>query len=109
MVPLDHTLVFGPFQIDPTERCLRKGGERLTVTPKGLALLEYLVRRAGGLVTKQELLEAIWPDTHVSEGVLKARVAELRRVLGDTADAPRFIQAARGRGYRFVASVGVGD
>src|SRR5262245_21435498 len=104
-----HALVFGPFQLDPTERCLRKGSERVTVTPKALALLEYLARRAGGLVTKRELFDAIWPATHVSDGVLKARVAELRLVLGDPADAPRFIKAERGQGYRFIASVGIGD
>src|SRR5262249_28745886 len=104
-----HALVFGPIQLDPTERRCRKGSERLTVTPKALALLEYLARRAGGLVTKRELFDAIWPATHVSDGVLKARVAELRLVLGDPADAPRFIKAERGQGYRFIASVGIGD
>ena len=104
-----NQLVFGRFRIDAPEQTLWKGRRRLRITPKSLALLQYLARHAGRLVTKEELLNTIWADTHVGAGVLKNCVAEVRRVLGDPPNAPRFIEAVPRRGYRFVASVGVGN
>jgi DNA-binding winged helix-turn-helix (wHTH) protein len=60
-------------------------------------------------VTKKELLEAVWPDVHVGEAVLKTSVAEIRRVLGDPAESRQFIVTERGVGYRFTAPVGIGN
>src|SRR5262249_54097694 len=67
--------------------------------------LRYLVEHAGQLVTKDELFAAVWPEMMVGEGVLTNCVGELRKALGDTAQAPRFIATVHGRGYRFIASV----
>jgi predicted ATPase len=65
------------------------------------------VARAGQVVTKDELLEAVWPETMVSEGVLKTCLAQIRRVLGETGQAPQYIATVHRRGYRFMAPVTV--
>ena len=72
---------------------------------KRSALLHYLAERPGRLVTKADLLDAVWPDTAVSEWVLTTTVRELRDALGDDARQPRVIETVHGRGYRFIASV----
>jgi DNA-binding winged helix-turn-helix (wHTH) protein len=74
--------------------------------PKAFAVLRYLVQRPNRLVTKAELLHAVWPDTHLGEVVLKVCVRELRAALGDRARAPRFIETVHARGHRFVGRVG---
>src|SRR6266545_1943401 len=102
-------LVFGSFRIDVPEQLLWNGAVRLKITPKSFAVLKYLAQRAGTLVTKEELHDAIWSDTHVGASSLKTCVAEIRRVLGDAAEAPRFIEAVPRRGYRFIALVGVNN
>src|SRR5262249_28831467 len=74
-----------------------------------LAVLDYLVRRPGRLVTKEELLHAVWADALVTDASLKVCVREIRKVLQDDADAPRFIETAHRRGYRFVGRVRAAD
>ena len=66
-------------------------------------MLEYLASRPGRLIKKSELLDALWPDTFVADGALKVCIREIRRALGDDAQAPRFIETAHRRGYRFIA------
>jgi DNA-binding winged helix-turn-helix (wHTH) protein len=68
-------------------------------------MLEYLVERAGRLVTHGELLEALWPDSFVQPDVLKSHILDIRHVLGDDAKAPKFIETHPRRGYRFIARV----
>jgi adenylate cyclase len=75
--------------------------------PKTFDTLVYLVTHAGQLVPKEHLLEAVWPETVVSEGVLKNCIAELRKVLGETAQMPQYIATVSRRGYRFMAPVTV--
>src|SRR5262247_1190213 len=70
--------------------------------PKVFAVLRLLVEHAGQLVTKEALLQAVWPETMVSEAVLTNCIGELRKVLGETSQAPRFIQTVHRRGYRFI-------
>jgi DNA-binding winged helix-turn-helix (wHTH) protein len=98
-------LAFGDFEFDPATSDLRRGSGVVPLTPKALAVLGYLVSRPRRLVSKQELLDALWPDVFVGDGVLKVCVRELRRVLDDDARAPRFIETAHRRGYRFIAPV----
>src|SRR5262249_26639711 len=69
-------------------------------------VLHYLALHPGRLVTKEELRAAVWPGVAVSEIVLAVCVSELRKVLGDSAKTPRFIETVHGRGYRFIATVG---
>src|SRR5262245_35508316 len=68
----------------------------------------YLVARAGQVVTKDELLEAVWPETGVSEALLKTCLAQIRRVLGETGQTPQYIATVHRRGYRFMAPVTAG-
>ena len=75
------------------------------MTPKALAVLDFLAEHPGQLVTKSELLDAVWPGVFVADGVLKVCVREVRRALGDDARTPRFIETAHRRGYRFIATV----
>jgi DNA-binding winged helix-turn-helix (wHTH) protein len=98
---------FGAFRLDASTACLWRDEQLLPLTPKPLAVLAYLVARAGQVVTKDELLEAVWPETVVSEGVLKTCLAQIRRVLGETAQAPQYIATVHRRGYRFMTPVTV--
>ena len=94
---------FGPFRLDPASGCLWRGEELLPLPPKPLAVLTTLVAHAGQVVTKETLLEAVWPETVVTEGVLKTSLGQVRQMLGETARAPQYIATVRGRGYRFIA------
>ena len=101
---------FPPFRLDPVNECLWRrrdtgSDERILLTPKAFAMLRYLVEHAGRLVTQDELLEALWPDTFVQPEVLKSHVRDIRIVLGDDCKHPRFIETLPRRGYQFVAPV----
>ena len=98
-------LVFGPFRLDQRDERLWHGPEAVPLPPKTFAVLCCLVTQAGQLVTKDALLEAVWPETAVSEAVVTVAIRALRQVLGDQAHTPRFIETVHGRGYRFVAPV----
>jgi DNA-binding winged helix-turn-helix (wHTH) protein len=81
------------------------GTQAITLRPKAFALLRYLVEHAEQLLAKDTLLEAIWPETTVSEVVLAVCIRELRRALGDDPKAPRFIETVHRRGYRFIGTI----
>jgi len=100
-----HRLAFGEFELDPAAGHLRGRSGPVALTPKSLALLEYLAARPGRLIPKQELLDAIWPGVFVADGGLKVCVREIRRALDDDARAPTFVETAHRRGYRFIAPV----
>ena len=68
-------------------------------------MLHYLVERAGRLVTQDELLEALWPETYVQPEVLKSHIRDIRSALGDDPKVPRFIETMPRRGYLFIAAV----
>lgn len=96
---------FGPFRLDLANECLWRGGDSIGLTPKAFAVLAHLANHPDQLVTKNDLLDSVWPNTFVSEAVLKVIISELRKVLGDDAKEPRFIATAHRRGYRFIATV----
>jgi DNA-binding winged helix-turn-helix (wHTH) protein/tetratricopeptide (TPR) repeat protein len=96
---------FADFRLDLANACLWRGTQPVVLTPKAFAVLHYLVTHANRLVTKDTLLDAIWPETAISDAVVRIAIGELRRALGDTAQAPRFIATVYRRGYRFVAPV----
>jgi len=95
---------FGPFELQPDKRRLLKDGETISLRPRAFDLLVALVDRAGHLVTKDELLDRVWPKMVVEEAALHVQVSALRKVLG--ADA---ITTVSGRGYQFTLSVTKGD
>lgn len=102
---MQHTqhLLFPPFRLDLANERLWHGSRVIPLRPKPFAVLRYLVEHADRLVTKEELLGAVWPGIYVSETVPRVYIRELREVLGDDSTAPRFIETAPGRGYRWIA------
>jgi DNA-binding response OmpR family regulator len=98
-------LSIGEFLLDEADARLTRDGTPLEIPPKAFAVLCHLVRNSQRLVTKDELLDAVWGHRHVSESVLKSTINQLRTQLGDDPRAPRYIETANRRGYRFVAQV----
>ena len=99
----DRRLTFEGFCLDLVTEQLLCGDEVVALTPKAFTVLRRLVEDGGQLVTKEELLRAGWAKTHVSDGVVKVSILEIRRALGDDPAAPRFIETVPRRGYRFIA------
>lgn len=100
---------FGPFQLDPETTCLWRDQQLVPLPPKPFAVLAHLVAHAGEVVTKGELVDAVWPETAVSEGVLKTCINQVRKALGETAHRPQYIATLHRRGYRFLAPVTSGE
>lgn len=96
---------FGEFQLDTAEWVLRQSGEILPLAPKAVQALELLVRNAGRVVSRTEMLEALWPDCFVEDSNLTVTISMLRRVLGDNENETIFIETVPKRGYRFVPTV----
>lgn len=99
-----HPLSGAPLRVDPGNACVWRGEEAIRLTPKALALLQYLVAHAGRIVTKDELFQAVWPEAVVSESALTVCMSELRRAMGDVAQAPQYIETVHRLGYRFIGS-----
>jgi DNA-binding winged helix-turn-helix (wHTH) protein/tetratricopeptide (TPR) repeat protein len=95
----------GAFRLELQREQLWRGTEAVRLRPKSFAVLRYLVEHPDRVVTKDELLQAVWPDTAVSEGVLTVCLNELRQALQETARAPQCIATVHRRGYRFVAPI----
>jgi DNA-binding winged helix-turn-helix (wHTH) protein len=95
--------VFAAFRLDTGDERLWHGDASVPLRPKAFSLLSRLVRERGRLLSKADLLAAVWGDVTVGEAVLKVHIAEIRAALGDDPRAPRFIQTVHGRGYRFIA------
>lgn len=100
---------FGPFCLDVGERRLSRDGENIPLPRKTFDLLLILVSEAGHLMTRDRLIEALWPDTVVEEQGLTTRLYALRKALDDDGNAPAYIETERGVGYRFIAEVEVGE
>src|SRR6188768_810596 len=96
---------FGPFHLDGRERRLSRGGDVIPLRLKVFETLRVLVENAGRLVTKQELLDTVWPETAVEENNLNHNVSVLRKALGDRATGQQYIETVPRVGYRFVAPV----
>src|SRR5271165_4127 len=96
---------FACFGLDTANQCLLRSGATIELAPKPFAVLRYLVEHPGRLITHDELLDALWPETYVQPQVLRTYMLELRKLLGDDARQPRFIQSLPKRGYCFVAPV----
>jgi len=106
--PVSHVAAsISALELDLGNECLWWGEQQVALTPKAFLVLRYLVEQRDRLVTKQALLDAVWPDTYVEEGQVKQFIAELRRILHDDPDSPRFIETVRGRGYRLVGDIGL--
>src|ERR687889_678134 len=103
--PFRHLYEFGPYRLDASERLLRRGAETVRLTPKEFDTLLALVRGAGRVMSKEELLKEIWPDTFVGEATLAQNVFTLRRALGEAEGGRPFIETVPRRGYRLAVKV----
>ena len=101
----DKRIVFDRFSLDLVNESLWKGSEEIKLRPKAFALLNYLLKHSGQLITKEELLNTIWPETFVGDAVLKVTVGQLREALEDDPKAPQFIETSHRRGYRFIGHI----
>ena len=102
------TFRFGPFELDAAGQVLLRDGRPMPLTPKALRTLVVLVERRGRLVTKDELMKEVWPDTFVEEANVTQHVSVLRKILSDAAgDGRQWIETFPKRGYRFVGPVDV--
>jgi DNA-binding winged helix-turn-helix (wHTH) protein/TolB-like protein len=106
---MDHSpatvFFFGDFEIDPGRRLLKHNGRILTLKAKTFDLLCHLVENPGRVLSKDELLEQVWPDQFVEENNLTVQMSALRKALGETGDGDRIIATIPGKGYRFTADV----
>lgn len=96
---------FGEFELDLDRYELRRGSEVVKTEPRVLEVLDYLIERRERVVPKEELLDAIWRDVHVSESALTTTIRDMRRALNDSPGEPRWIRTIYGRGFRFVGDL----
>src|SRR5215475_9581268 len=96
---------FGPFRLLPIQFLLLEGDKAVRLGSRALEILIVLLERPGELVSKQELMGRVWPDTFVEPANLTVHMSALRRTLRDGRDGNRFIINVPGRGYRFVAGL----
>lgn len=103
----NNLYTFGEFRLDPFEHALFHRNELVPLTPKALETLIALVRRAGHVVSKEDLIQEVWPDTFVEEGNLNVNISALRKALAERGKDQGFIETIPRRGYRFVAPIEV--
>jgi TolB-like protein/DNA-binding winged helix-turn-helix (wHTH) protein/Tfp pilus assembly protein PilF len=96
---------FQSFRLDTADQCLWRGQERMSIPPKAFDVLRYLVENPVRLVTQDELLEKLWPETYVNPEAIRKYILDIRKILGDRPDKPEFIETVTKRGYRFIAPV----
>jgi len=96
---------FQSFRLDTANQCLWRGQERVPIAPKAFDVLRYLVENPGRLVTQDEVLDKLWPETYVNPEVFRKYILDIRKILGDRPDKPEFIETVTKRGYRFIAPV----
>jgi DNA-binding winged helix-turn-helix (wHTH) protein/Tfp pilus assembly protein PilF len=96
---------FGPFRVDAEKEILLRAGEPVPLTPKTFQILLVLVRHSKELVTKDDLMQTVWPDTFVEEANLSRNIFMLRKALGESPQDHRYIVTVPGRGYRLAENV----
>jgi len=96
---------FGPFRVDPEKETLLRAGDPIPLTPKTFQILLVLVRHSKEVVTKDDLMKAVWPDTFVEEANLSRNIFMLRKALGSSSQDHRYILTVPGRGYRLAENV----
>jgi DNA-binding winged helix-turn-helix (wHTH) protein/tetratricopeptide (TPR) repeat protein len=96
---------FGPFRVDPEKETVLRSGEPVSITPKTFQILLVLIRKNKEIVTKDDLMKTIWPDTFVEEANLSRNIFMLRKALGETAQDHRYIVTVPGQGYRLAEEV----
>jgi TolB-like protein len=103
--PAETDYEFGPFRVDARERRLLRQGEVVPLTPKVFDVLLVLVQNSGRLLSKNEVMKLVWPNTAVEEGNIARNISTLRNALGERPREHQYIETIPWRGYRFVAKV----
>ncbi len=99
-------LVSGELMLDRIARKAKLAGQELSLTPRAITLLEYMMSHPGELMSRTRLLDAVWGwDYPTGTRTVDTRIAELRRLLGDDSTNPHYIETAPGQGYRFIGGV----
>src|SRR5215475_13764909 len=99
--------IFGDYVLDTQRHELQHAGEPIKLRRKVFQVLAYLLVQRERVVSKEELLEHLWPDQFVGDAALKSCITALRKALGEKGLTPRFVRTLHGQGYRFVAAVEV--
>src|SRR5437667_5108507 len=102
---LPEAYEFGPFRFDVRGHMLSRQGKPVPLTPKAADLLLALLESNGQIISKHDVMKAVWPDTFVTDGNLTFHIHLLRQALGDHAEKPQYIENLPRRGYRFIAHV----
>ena len=102
-------LKFGDVVIDRGSFSISRAGQPVELTPRAFDVLFYLVENRDRVVEKQELFDAVWKDTFVTDNALMRAIREIRRELGDSATEPKYVETVHKRGYRFIAEVEAGE
>ena len=95
----------GEWDVAPELNQISRAGECVRLEPKAVELLVFLTQRAGEVISREELLSALWPGVIVGDNALTQVITKLRKALGDTARKPTYIEAISKRGYRLIAAV----
>jgi len=106
---MGYSYRFGAFEIDPQKRTLSCNESLIPLTPKAFDVLLFLAQNPNRLITKEELLQAVWGDTFVEEGNLKQYISHLRKALADNSEDSRLIVTITRKGYQFTADVVVAE
>ncbi|HUJ41124.1 MAG TPA: winged helix-turn-helix domain-containing protein [Candidatus Acidoferrales bacterium] len=101
----EHFYEFGPYRLEPSERLLRRGALPVSLPPKSFETLLLLIRNSGHVLSKEELMNSLWPDSFVEENNLTQQISQLRRALGEAPDGQAYIETVPRLGYRFVVPV----
>src|SRR5438552_11379114 len=97
--------LFDDIRVEPNTFRAFKAGQLVQLEPNALRLLLFLIENRDRLIEKEEILDAIWSGTHVTENALTREIGKLRKFLGDDPKAPKYIQTVHTRGYRFIAEL----
>src|SRR5216683_1823986 len=106
---MSHLYRFGPYVLDPQRRTLYCDESPVPLTPKAFDVLLFLAQNPNRLITKDELLKAVWGDTFVEEGNLTQYISHLRKALADNSEDSRLIVTISGKGYQFTADVALAE
>ena len=107
LIPMSNLYRFGQFVLDPGRRTLSRADSPVSVTPKAFDVLFFLAQNPNRLVTKEELLQAVWGDAFVEEGNLTQYISHLRKALGENSEDARLIVTIARKGYQFTEHVTV--
>src|SRR6185369_2264375 len=102
---LGKRTLIGEWSVEPALDALQRGGETVRLEPKAMELLVALSSRPGEVLSREELLSAVWPGVVVGDEALSQAVTKLRKALGDDVRAPTYIETISKRGYRLIAPV----